>query len=153
MLVRCLRHGRLGHAGSWNRAHALCEVCCGSDSVIRRCRLDVRFARKRTRLGDFMTACPRPPSPPRRQRSPAVRLYMIVGIGSVRRHADDRAAVPRRHGGTAESPGLDQAAIAPLIAHCRLKEISTIAGWALRLRGAHCCDGRCAQRCQRQACT
>ena len=26
---------------------------CGSDSVIRRCRLDVRFARKRTRLGDL----------------------------------------------------------------------------------------------------
>src|SRR5262249_5929405 len=25
-------------------------VCCGSDSVVRRCRLNVRFARKRTRL-------------------------------------------------------------------------------------------------------
>jgi len=25
----------------------------GSDSVIRRCRRDVRFARKRTRLGDL----------------------------------------------------------------------------------------------------
>jgi len=30
----------------------------GSDSVIRRCRLDVRFAQKRTRLGDFMSTRP-----------------------------------------------------------------------------------------------
>jgi hypothetical protein len=76
---------------------------------------------------------------------------MIVGIGSVWRHADDRAAVPRRHGGTAETPGLDQAAIAPLIAHRRLKEIPAVAGQALCLRRAHRGDGRRAQRCQRQA--
>src|SRR5215831_13886687 len=30
----------------------------GSDSVIRRCRLDVRFAQKRTRLGDFLWVHP-----------------------------------------------------------------------------------------------
>jgi hypothetical protein len=31
----------------------------GSDSVIRRCRLDVRFARKRTGLGDLMSTRPK----------------------------------------------------------------------------------------------
>jgi hypothetical protein len=31
------------------------NVCKGSDSVIRRCRLNVRFAGKRTRLGLFMS--------------------------------------------------------------------------------------------------
>src|SRR5262249_50311827 len=45
------RHGAAG--GRCIAGYDLAHVRIGSDSVFRRCRLDVRFARKRTRLADL----------------------------------------------------------------------------------------------------
>src|ERR1700722_14914926 len=85
-----------------------------------------------------------------RRGSPAVRLHVIVGGGSVGRDADDGAADPGSTRGTGEAPGLDQTAIAPVIAHRGNKEISAAAGEAMRLRRAHRGDDRHDQRRQYQ---
>src|SRR5262249_812218 len=46
-------HVTLPVADGLNLSHR--QGCCGSESVIRRCWLNVRFTRKRTRLADFMS--------------------------------------------------------------------------------------------------
>src|SRR5262249_40094306 len=62
----------------------------GSNSVIRRCWLNLRFARKRTRLADFM-------SPPPSELHPACERYDQVSAGG-NVFAVSVALVPGRSG-------------------------------------------------------
>src|SRR5262245_917203 len=71
----------------------------GSNSVIRRCRLNVRFARKRTRLSDFMST--RPSLPPladlgRSAWQAPLHGLRPAGIGAAGDDAEIGACLPER---------------------------------------------------------